>query len=174
MRSRKARYSVKQPSAMCCPLSGGGGGSRSSSGSVWTAPPSVGRVSSTSTSCPASVSSSAAASPASPPPTTATFTLHLAPGAAREKSHSRHRQATIFELPSKAGAGRESAPRGKTNRAGGQMLLAPARRGAPSPEDDSGADDPQLRQRRQARRAAEDVEADLLDPLKRRLVQVRE
>ena len=32
MRSRKARYSVKQPSAMCCPLSGGGSGSPSRSG----------------------------------------------------------------------------------------------------------------------------------------------
>ena len=36
---------VKQPSAMCCPLSGGGDGSPSRSGSVWTAPPSVGRAS---------------------------------------------------------------------------------------------------------------------------------
>ena len=31
-RSRKRRYSVKQPSAMCCPLSGGGSGSSSRSG----------------------------------------------------------------------------------------------------------------------------------------------
>ena len=44
-RSRKRRYSVKQPSAMCWPLSGGGSGSPSRSGSVWTAPPSVGRAS---------------------------------------------------------------------------------------------------------------------------------
>ena len=34
IRSRKRRYSVKQPSAMCCPLSGGGSGSPSRSGSV--------------------------------------------------------------------------------------------------------------------------------------------
>src|SRR5581483_4085487 len=72
IRATKRWYSVKQPSAMCWPLSGGGGGSPSRSGSVWTAPPSVGRASWRTTSWPRSTSSSAAASPASPPPTTAT------------------------------------------------------------------------------------------------------
>ena len=72
IRPTKRSYSVKQPSAMCWPLSGGGGGSPSRSGSVWTAPPSVGRASWRTTSWPASASSSAAARPASPPPTTAT------------------------------------------------------------------------------------------------------
>src|SRR5579864_3570316 len=72
-RSRKRRYSVKQPSAMCCPLSGGGSGSPSRAGKVCTAPPSVGRASCTVTSTPASSRSSAAARPASPPPTTATL-----------------------------------------------------------------------------------------------------
>src|SRR6059058_1797923 len=74
MRSRKRRYSVKQPSPMCWPLSGGGSGSPSRSGSVCTAPPSVGRASKSVTAWPASTRSSAAASPARPPPTTATFT----------------------------------------------------------------------------------------------------
>ena len=50
----EAEYSVKQPSAMCCPLSGGGSGSPSRSGSVCTAPPSVGRASYSVTSTPAS------------------------------------------------------------------------------------------------------------------------
>src|SRR5581483_3579012 len=71
IRSRKRRYSWKQPSAMCWPLSGGGEGSPSRSGSVCTAPPSVGRASWSVTSCPASTSSSAADRPARPPPTTA-------------------------------------------------------------------------------------------------------
>src|SRR5579864_280755 len=74
IRSRKRRYSVKQPRAMCWPLSGGGFGSSSRSGSVCTAPPSVGRDSCTVTSAPPSTSSSAAARPARPPPTTATLT----------------------------------------------------------------------------------------------------
>ena len=65
-RSRKRRYSVKQPSAMCWPLSGGGSGSPSRSGSVCTAPPSVGRASCTVTSAPASTRSSAAARPGEP------------------------------------------------------------------------------------------------------------
>ena len=54
---------MKQPSAMCCPLSGGGDGSPSRSGSVCTAPPSVGRASYSVTSWPASTRSSAAAQP---------------------------------------------------------------------------------------------------------------
>src|SRR5690242_2742 len=104
---------------MCCPLSGGGGGSPSRSGSVCTAPPSVGRASCTSTSCPASTISSAAASPDRPPPTTATFTRSL-PTAAREKpllrhrkSHARHGHVTNFELPSKTGGTGPKGPRGK-------------------------------------------------------------
>ena len=44
---------MKQPSAMCCPLSGGGSGSPSRAGSVCTAPPSVGRASWRTTSAPA-------------------------------------------------------------------------------------------------------------------------
>src|SRR5262245_15265439 len=58
---------------MCWPLSGGGDGSPSRSGSVWTAPPRVGRASTSVTSAPPSTQSSAAASPASPPPTTTTL-----------------------------------------------------------------------------------------------------
>ena len=61
-----ARYSVKQPSAMCWPLSGGGSGSPSRRGSVCTAPPSVGRASCSVTSCPPSTSSSAALRPGEP------------------------------------------------------------------------------------------------------------
>src|SRR5581483_7447106 len=116
------RYSWKQPSAMCWPLSGGGAGSPSRSGSVCTAPPSVGRASYSATSWPASTSSSAAASPASPPPTTAAFSAPSAASPGREPRHG----------------------------------------------------DAQLGQRRQARRAAEDVEARALDARQRRLVEVGE
>src|SRR5947209_16572490 len=153
---------------MCCPLSGGGGGSPSRSGSVCTAPPSVGRASWIVTLWPASTSSSAAARPDSPPPTTATFTLPASRDGVREKSHSRHAQVRISELPSKAGGTGRNAPGGK------QISSRAARRPGVSPEDEAGADDADLRPRRQPRRPAEDVETRLLDPLQGRLVEVRE
>src|SRR3989440_3960231 len=120
MRSRKRRYSVKQPSAMCWPLSGGGSGSPSRSGSVCTLPPRVGLPSSRVTSWPASTSSSAAASPARPPPTTTAFT-------SCDASSSRQR----------------------------------------------GSDHAQLGDRRERRRAIEDVESVAFDPLEGRAIEAR-
>ena len=131
IRSTKRSYSVKQPSAMCWPLSGGGGGSPSRSGSVWTAPPSVGRASWRTTSWPASASSSAAARPASPPPTTATRLGAEAPrprcgassGSPAAAGRRRRRSRAPRSARASPGRGRRTCPRtrscdGRGSRAG--------------------------------------------------------
>src|SRR5581483_8240129 len=149
IRATKRWYSVKQPSAMCWPLSGGGGGSPSRSGSVWTAPPSVGRASCRTTSWPASTSSSAAARPASPPPTTAT---RRRPAPAAEDPCGRI--VTLLSHPwcQARVASRRDGSLWKTSQ-------------------EVGGDDPELRRRREPRRPVEDVVAARLDPLERRPVE---
>src|SRR5690349_3382613 len=155
-RSRKRRYSVKQPSAMCCPLSGGGSGSPSRSGSVCTAPPSVGRASYSVTSTPASSSSSAAARPASPPPTTAAFTTGVSAGHVRGQAPLRKTNETHTN----------------TLRSRDEAVAGPGPGRVSSHQ--SSRDDAELRTRREPTRRVEDVEAVRLHALELAAVEARE
>src|SRR5581483_8577381 len=155
-RSRKRRYSVKQPSAMCCPLSGGGSGSPARSGSVWTAPPSVGRASYSVTSTPASSSSSAAARPASPPPTTAAFIAGVSAG--HVQVQARIREAN--ESHTRALRSRDEAVAGP----------GPGRVSSHQPA----RDDAELRPRGETTRCVEDVEAVRLHALELAAVETGE